>query len=157
MTGSYNRRYFFEASEAILDKNSRKEKEIVVATLDIDNFKNVNDTHGHDVGDVAIQEIAIVLSKHLRASDLVARFGGEEYSILLEDISIEDTRTLFEKIRFSFEENVIKINDLALKYTVSLGIAFGKSKDINEMLKISDEALYEAKETGRNKVVIRNV
>ena len=157
LTGAYNRRYFFEASEAIVDKNVRKNKDIAVATLDIDHFKNVNDTYGHDVGDVAIKEIVTVLNKSLRTSDLVARFGGEEFCIVLEDISKKDTKVLFEKIRLNFEENVIKINDISLKYTVSLGVAYGKSKDINEMLKISDNALYEAKDTGRNKVVIHKV
>ena len=76
---------------------------------------------------------------------------------MLEDISKKDTKVLFEKIRLNFEENVIKINEISLKYTVSLGVAYGKSKDINEMLKISDNALYEAKDTGRNKVVIHKV
>ena len=157
LTGSYNRRYFFEASEAILDKISRKEKNIAVATLDIDFFKKVNDTYGHDIGDVAIQEIATILNKVVRTSDLVARFGGEEYCILLEDISIEDTQLLFEKIRLSFEENVITVKDLSFQYTVSLGVAYGKSNSIHEMLKVSDNALYEAKDTGRNKVVIHKV
>ncbi|EDZ63866.1 response regulator receiver modulated diguanylate cyclase [Sulfurimonas gotlandica GD1] len=157
LTGSYNRRYFFESSKAILNKNQRKDKEVAVATLDIDLFKNVNDTYGHDVGDVAIQEIAIILDKTLRTSDLVARFGGEEYCILLEDISLEDTKHLFEKIRSNFENNEIKVDDISLKYTVSLGIAYGKSIDINALLKVSDEALYEAKDTGRNKVIIHNI
>ena len=157
MTGSYNRRYFFEAAEAILDKNKRKDQSIAVATLDIDNFKNVNDTYGHDVGDVAIQEIAGVLDRTLRNSDLVARFGGEEYCVLLEDISLEDTKILFEKIRVNFENNEIKTNDITLKYTVSLGIAYGKSTDINALIKVSDDALYEAKDTGRNKVIIHDI
>nr|WP_275847764.1 diguanylate cyclase [Sulfurimonas sp. SAG-AH-194-I05] len=157
LTGSYNRRYFFEASEAILDKNRRKDQEVVVATLDIDHFKNVNDTYGHDVGDIAIQAIATLLNASLRSSDLVSRFGGEEYCILLEDISREDTSILFEKIRQNFEDNVITTNDIHLKYTVSLGVAYGKSIDINALIKVSDNALYEAKDTGRNKVVIHNI
>ena len=157
LTGSYNRRYFFEASEAIIDKNNRKNEDVVVATLDIDHFKNVNDTYGHDVGDIAIKEIVTILDKSMRTSDLVARFGGEEFCILLENISLEDTESLFEKIRLNFEENEIKLKDISLKYTVSLGVAYGKSDDINEMLKVSDNALYEAKDTGRNKVVIHKI
>ncbi len=156
LTGSFNRRYFFDVGEAIISKNTRKEKEVAVAILDIDNFKKVNDTYGHDVGDVAIREIAVILNKTLRTSDLVARFGGEEYCILLEDITLEDTKELFEKIRLSFENNTIQIKDLSLKYTVSFGIAYGINKNIEEMIKISDEALYEAKESGRNKVVVHN-
>ena len=157
LTGAYNRRYFFEASEAIIDKNVRKNKDVAVATLDIDYFKNVNDTYGHDVGDVAIKEIVTILDKSLRTSDLVARFGGEEFCILLEDISLEDTEVIFEKIRLNFQENEIKVEDITLKYTVSLGVAYGKSDDINELIKVSDNALYEAKDTGRNKVVIHKV
>jgi len=157
LTGAYNRRYFYDTSKAIVAKNFRKNKQIAVATLDIDNFKNVNDTYGHDVGDVAIKDIVTVLNKHLRESDLVARFGGEEFSILLEDISKKDMKILFEKIRLSFEENEINVNNISLKYTVSLGIAYGISDNIDEMLKISDNALYEAKDSGRNKVVIHKV
>lgn len=157
LTGSYNRRYFFEASEAILNKNQRKDTPVVVATLDIDFFKKVNDTYGHDVGDIAIKEIAVILDKTLRVSDLVARFGGEEYCIILEDISLEDTKALFEKIRLNFEENEMVTDKIVLKYTVSLGVAYGKSDDINALLKVSDDALYEAKDTGRNKVVIHKI
>ncbi len=154
LTGSYNRRYFFDASKAIVEKNIRKNQDIAVATLDIDHFKRVNDTYGHDIGDVAIQEVVAVLNKNIRISDLVARFGGEEFCVLLEDISFDDTKALFEKIRLNFQENEITIKDVTLKYTVSIGVAYGKSKDINKMLKVSDEALYEAKESGRNRVVI---
>lgn len=157
MTGSFNRRYFFEATEAILAKNKRKDQALAVATLDIDFFKKVNDTYGHDVGDLAIQEIAIILDKTLRKSDLSARFGGEEYCILLEDISREDTQALFEKVRAAFEVNEITTGEITLKYTVSLGIAYGKSTDINALIKVSDDALYEAKDTGRNKVVIHDI
>ena len=154
LTGSYNRRYFFEASKAIVEKNVRKERNIVLATLDIDHFKRVNDTYGHDIGDIAIQEITTILDANLRTSDLVARFGGEEFCILLEDISIENTKILFEKIRLNFEKNEIKLKRGVLKYTVSLGVSYGRSNDINKMIKVSDEALFEAKESGRNKVVI---
>ncbi|QSZ40722.1 diguanylate cyclase [Sulfurimonas aquatica] len=157
LTGSYNRRYFFDASEAIVGKNARKDESIVVATLDIDKFKNINDTYGHDVGDAAIKQIASLLKQTLRRTDLVARFGGEEYCILLEDISFEDAQKLFEKIRATFEANIITIKDITIQYTVSLGVAYGKSSDIYEMLKVSDNALYEAKNTGRNKVIIHTI
>ena len=157
LTGAYNRRYFFEASKAILDKNHHKNKDIAVATIDIDKFKNINDAYGHDIGDVAIKEVLCVLGKRLRDSDLLARFGGEEFCILLEDISLENTKMLFENIRKMFEENEISIDGIIIKYTVSIGIAYGKSTDIDDMLKVSDEALYEAKNGGRNRVIIEEV
>ncbi len=154
LTGAYNRRYFFEASKAVIDKNRRKDASIAVATIDIDKFKNINDTYGHDIGDIAIKETILVINNRLRQSDLVARFGGEEFCILLEDISLEDTKALFEDMRKKFEDNEISVDGIIIKYTVSIGVAYKTSLDIDEMLKISDDALYEAKDTGRNKVVV---
>ena len=157
MTGSYNRRYFFDSGNAIVLKSMRKSASIAVATIDIDNFKKINDTYGHDVGDVAIKAIKTILDSNLRESDLVARFGGEEYCILLEDISLDDTKTLFEKIRKSFEANIMNIKGTQINYTVSFGIAYGGFNSLEDMVKFSDEALYKAKENGRNQVVIKEI
>ncbi len=157
LTGAYNRRYFFEASSAIVNKNQRKDMPIAVATIDIDNFKNINDNYGHDIGDIAIKEVISVLEKSLRKSDLIARFGGEEFCILLEDISLENTVLLFDKLRKNFKFNDIELKDIVVNYTVSIGVAYGKSNNINKMLKVSDDALYEAKITGKDKVVIHEL
>lgn len=154
LTGAYNRRYFFESGTAIFLKEKRKNKPMAVAMLDIDKFKNINDTYGHDVGDVAIKEIKRILDTILRRSDLMARFGGEEFCILLEDISLEDTHKLFEKIRKSFEDNSIDIGSKKLSYTISIGVFYGLSVSLEEMIRLSDEALYFAKENGRNQVKI---
>ena len=154
LTGSYNRRYFFEVGNAIFLKAKRKEKPLAVAMIDIDNFKKINDTYGHDVGDVAIKEIKKLLDASLRASDLVARFGGEEFCIVLEDISLQDTEKLFEKIRKNFEDNVIKTHGVTISYTVSFGIAYGMANTLEEMVSLSDKALYHVKENGRNQVKI---
>jgi len=157
LTGAYNRRFFFEAGEVIYLKAKRKDSSLAVAMIDIDKFKNINDTYGHDVGDIAIKEIKKVLDESLRASDLMARFGGEEFCILLENITIENIEILFEKIRQKFEKNIININDLTISYTVSIGIYYGASASLEDMIRLSDEALYKAKESGRNKVVIQAV
>ena len=155
LTGAYNRRYFYDSGEAIFLKARRKKEPLAVAMLDIDKFKNINDTYGHDIGDVAIKEIKKILDKTLRASDLMARFGGEEFCIVLEDITKENVATLFEKIRLEFEKNVIKINNLEIKYTVSFGIAYGLEDSLEEMVKLSDDALYDSKENGRNRITIK--
>jgi len=155
LTGAYNRRFFFNSGEQIFAKAKRKDKQLAVAMIDIDKFKNINDTYGHDVGDVAIKEIKNILDKKLRASDLMARFGGEEFCILLEDITLENTKLLFEKIRKAFELNTIIINKIKISYTISIGISYGLLSSLEEMIKISDEALYIAKEGGRNQVVIK--
>ncbi len=157
LTGAYNRRYFFEASSAIVNKNHRKNTPIAVATIDIDNFKAINDAYGHDIGDIAIKEVVTVLHKSLRKSDLVARFGGEEFCILLEDISEENALALFDKLRKNFKFNDIELKDIIVNYTVSIGISYGLSNDIDEMLKVSDDALYEAKASGKDTVVLHRV
>ncbi|WP_294962937.1 diguanylate cyclase [Sulfurimonas sp.] len=156
LTGAYNRRYFFESGEPIYAKNKRKETPMAVAMIDIDKFKNINDTYGHDIGDIAIQEIKKILDKNLRTSDLMARFGGEEFCVFLEDITIEDAKILFEKIRKAFEENVLDANGTKILYTVSTGIYYGFSISLDEMIRLSDEALYTAKEGGRNRVEIKS-
>lgn len=155
LTGSYNRRYFFESANAKFAKAKRNSSALALATIDIDKFKNINDTYGHDVGDVAIKEIKKVLDRNLREYDLVARFGGEEFCILLEEITCKDLKNLFERIRVDFEKNIIKIDTLEVKYTVSTGIAYGVFDSLEEMLKISDEELYKSKENGRNQVNIK--
>ncbi len=154
LTGAYNRRYFFDAGSAIFSKVKRKKLPLAVAMLDIDKFKNINDTYGHDVGDIAIKEVKRILDDTLRESDLVARFGGEEFCIILEDITHEDTKALFERIRKRFKENIIQINDIKISYTVSFGVAYGMEKSLEEMVKLSDEALYYSKENGRDQVTI---
>ncbi len=152
LSGMYNRRYFFDSAEAIYAKNKRKKQALCVAMIDIDDFKKINDTYGHDVGDKAIKVVADILKGICRSSDLIARFGGEEFCILLEEVTAADTEKLFEKIRKAFEDNVIKTDDTELSYTVSIGISYGFSDSLDAMIKESDEALYKAKTTGKNRV-----
>ena len=154
MTGAYNRRFFFDSGEAIFEKANRDKKEICVAMFDIDKFKNINDTYGHDVGDVAICEVANILNDNLRESDLMARFGGEEFCVLLENISLEEVEILFEKIRKVFEDNIIKINNLEINFTTSIGICYGIEENLENMIKKADEGLYFCKNNGRNQVAI---
>ncbi len=157
LTGMFNRRYFFDSGIPIFKKNKRKVYPLAIAMIDIDKFKNINDTYGHDVGDDAIKEIKTILDQNLRESDLVARFGGEEFCILLEEINIHNVKSLFEKIRAAFESNVIHTNGIDISYTISTGICYGILDSLDAMIQLSDEALYEAKTTGRNKVVIKEV
>jgi len=154
LTGAYNRRYFFEVGNSIFTKAKRAKRDLAVAMLDIDKFKNINDTYGHEVGDVAIKEVTKILNKNLRNSDLMARFGGEEFCILLENITIEDTQALFEKIRKAFEINTIRVLDIDLSYQVSIGICYGSENSLEKMIEKSDESLYYCKENGRNQVAI---
>ena len=154
LTGAYNRRYFFESGNAIFSKTQRDKRDLVIAMLDIDKFKNINDTYGHDVGDIAIKEIVKILNENLRDSDLMARFGGEEFCMLLENISLEDTQKLFEKIRLAFENNIIHIDDLDLSYKVSIGIYYGIDDTLDQMIEKADGGLYHCKNNGRNQIAI---
>ena len=154
MTGSYNRRFFFEKGEYLFQKAKNEHKDIAVAMFDIDKFKNINDTYGHDVGDVAICEVANILNDNLRKNDLIARFGGEEFCVILQNITLDEIKELFENIRAVFEKNIIHINDLKIQFTTSIGISYGIEDDLEKMIKVADDGLYHCKNNGRNQVAI---
>ncbi|RLA77921.1 MAG: hypothetical protein DRG78_16280 [Epsilonproteobacteria bacterium] len=155
MTGAYNRRYFFDASKQIISLSKRENLNLSVAMIDIDFFKAVNDTYGHDIGDIVIKDLTKQLSNSLRASDLFARFGGEEFVLLLSNTTNEQAIVITDKLRKAIELSC-PISDI--KYTVSIGLAeiLNSDKNIDTAIKRSDLALYEAKDTGRNKVVSFN-
>ena len=156
MTGAYNRRYFYSSGSAIFDKAKREKRDIALVTLDIDNFKNINDNYGHDIGDICIIKLVKLLQNNLRSSDLVARFGGEEFVILLENISKENLKLLFEKIRINVQNNIIETNEYKISFTVSIGISYGMKNNIDDMIKDSDKAVYFCKNNGRNQIKIHH-
>ncbi len=156
MTKLYNRRYFTSMSEHTLDLSRRENQNISTIMLDIDKFKNVNDTYGHKVGDDVIITLANVLLTHQRKSDIVCRYGGEEFVILLPNTSLEGAEVLAEKIRKEIEDLCIELDsNEKLKFTVSLGVSqinIETETTIESALKRADDALYDAKTSGRNKV-----
>jgi diguanylate cyclase (GGDEF)-like protein len=154
LTGAYNRRYFFEFVNFRAKKIKRNNQKIAIAMLDIDRFKNINDTYGHLIGDKAICHVVDNITKHIRESDLVARFGGEEFSIMIDDISYDNLEKLFEKIRISFQNEILHTKNGDIKLTVSIGIYYGEVKDLEEMIKKADDALYNCKNNGRNQIEI---
>ena len=157
MTKLYNRRFFYDISNKIISMSLRENLPVCVAMFDIDKFKSINDTYGHHIGDIAICEVGKILKQYLRSSDLVARFGGEEFCVLLDNISLDDTQKVLEKIRAAFEENVLEIDTVKLKYTVSIGAVFGLNENIEELIKIADEKLYFSKNNGRNQVTLEDL
>jgi diguanylate cyclase (GGDEF)-like protein len=155
MTGAYNRRYFYNTSKQMMALAKREKYDISIVMLDIDKFKNINDTYGHDIGDSIIKDLVNQINVHIRASDLSARFGGEEFVILLNNINKENTIRFCNNLRVSIQ-NSIPVDNIS--YTVSIGIseiAYNDKEDIDDTLKRADLALYEAKETGRNKVIYK--
>lgn len=154
LTGAYNRRYFFDVGATIFLKAQRKKNSVAVVMLDIDDFKRINDLYGHKAGDLGIIHIKKILDKNLRRTDLFARFGGEEFCILLDDISLDDVEMLLEKIRKEFEVNVIVSGKERFSYTVSFGVAYGMLSTLEEMINLADKALYKSKSLGKNTITI---
>ena len=152
LTGLYNRRYLFNIGNEIYNDCKEKNKVFAIAIIDIDNFKKINDTYGHNFGDIAIKEVANILNKNITTNGLISRLGGEEFCICFYNRSENEIKDLLEYIRKDFEDNIIKINDRELKYTVSIGYSFDFGNNIDTMIKNADECLYEAKNEGRNRI-----
>jgi len=152
LTGIANRRQFstFLASE--IDRAKRYGTPMSLAMCDIDYFKRVNDTFGHDVGDHVLQALTSLVKENIRANDVVARWGGEEFMILMPQSDVEAASNVSEKLRLAIAGH--HFNNLD-KLTVSLGVTgFEPQDDLNSLLKRVDEALYEAKKKGRNRVEV---
>lgn len=157
LTGLYNRRYFNDIAQELIYISKRENKAISVVMIDIDKFKNINDSYGHASGDEIIKSLSKILIEHTRKSDIVSRFGGEEFALLLPFTDKNGAAKIARKIRKIVEEKVVTVtNDKELHFTVSLGVDTlqHSDKNIEEVLHRADEALYKAKESGRNRVVI---
>jgi diguanylate cyclase (GGDEF)-like protein len=152
LTGARNRRSFYKEINQYMEECKSSGEEFAVAMIDIDKFKNVNDTYGHDVGDVAIKELVRLITESIKGSDEVARFGGEEFCVLLKNIDKSSAVEIFVRLRLKIAKNIISINNNEIQYTVSTGITFSCDDGVEEMLNQADMALYNAKNSGRNRV-----
>ena len=148
LTGINNRR----AADVWLEKMGNSARRCAVIFIDIDHFKAVNDTHGHDVGDAVLVEFAGLLRKRVRSHDMVARWGGEEFVVLLSSLTLEEAIKVAENLR----QQIAGVNTPNLPpITASLGVAHTSSgKDIGDTIKAADQALYQAKFEGRNRVCV---
>ncbi len=156
LTGLYNRRFFFEHVKIIIENAKRYRNIFTIVIFDIDNFKHINDNYGHDVGDKVLKEFANILKTSVRSSDIVSRFGGEEFVLILQNSDAENSFHVAERIRKQFSQKKFKVNDKYISTTVSGGISTYREEieDIDQMIKEADIALYEAKKTGKNKIII---
>jgi len=160
MTKLYNRRYFSNISQNLLDLAKREKQKLSLMMLDIDDFKHINDSYGHDVGDKVIISVAEILLVHTRKSDVVCRFGGEEFIILLPQTNNDNLIHLAENIRkYVQNESIVLDTDNVLNVTVSIGVSninIALDENIEQSIKRADTALYEAKRSGKNKVIVYN-
>lgn len=155
MTGLNNRRFLEEYIETLVSNVQRKKSHLSIMMLDLDYFKMVNDTYGHDAGDAVLKALAKVLKQSVRASDMVIRYGGEEFLIILQDAEGAQADQIAEKIRLAVEALKTQVAGIVIEKTISIGISdFPTDSDTFwQAVKYADVALYQAKETGRNRVV----
>ena len=156
LTDLLNRRAFDEMLKSEFSRFKRSQSKYTLLMLDIDHFKNINDTYGHDIGDTVLKAVAKTCKSNLREQDSIFRIGGEEFCIVLPNTTIDVTGQVAEKLRESIMHNSVKIEGGIISVTVSMGIGEVNSldKDAYTALKKADDKLYIAKESGRNQVSV---
>lgn len=159
LTGALNRRGFEDRSSRLMALSAQLGQSVTVLVLDIDHFKNVNDQHGHQVGDLVLKALSALVHRAKRETDLFARLGGEEFCLVLPGTDVPGARVFAERLRHSFEVLEIDTGSRFLRCTMSIGVAYASAAmlqsqrvDLVDLLHQADEALYEAKRAGRNRL-----
>jgi diguanylate cyclase len=154
LTGAYNRLFLAARLKEEFERHRRYSRTLSLLMLDIDYFKNVNDTHGHQCGDFILKSVCETINAILRKVDMLVRFGGEEFCCLLPETDLQSAMIMAERIRKSIEKKEFNYNDAVIRITVSLGVHEfrGDIDSPDTLLRTADEALYRAKEAGRNQV-----
>jgi two-component system cell cycle response regulator len=155
LTGIYNRRHFGATLDHAFDHSSRYHRPLSVAIIDVDRFKDINDSFGHQIGDTVLTEVAKRFSDSVRSSDYLARYGGEEFVVLLPETQLDDAVSFGEKLRDAVAAAPVLAGGRELPVTVSVGTASLTHTQFNapaELLAAADQALYRAKRNGRNRV-----
>jgi diguanylate cyclase (GGDEF)-like protein len=158
LTNIFNRRYLDETLDRELSRAAREDYPVCVIMVDIDHFKRVNDTHGHEAGDLVLKAIAETLSHHCRRGDFACRYGGEEFVVVLPNITLETAYARAEDLRKSLHLLSVPYEEHNLSVTISMGIACfpenGQTRDA--ILRAADQAMYAAKEAGRDHILSYN-
>jgi diguanylate cyclase (GGDEF)-like protein len=157
LTKLYNRRYFMQLLELEFQRAQRYESRFSFVMIDIDNFKNVNDTCGHLLGDRILYEVAQILRENLRVHDLIGRYGGEEFALLMPETDVRGALVVAERYRKRVEDFIHIEDNKVLRVTISLGVAgypHPAIKSVDDLIRLADNALYKAKNNGRNRVEV---
>lgn len=155
LTGLFNRRHFFAELDRYIEKINGSTEQFAVGMIDIDYFKKINDKYGHDSGDKVLISLADILKSSTNPHDIIARFGGEEFCVVLKDVNPKSTQEIFNRLKedvekFSYELN----NDISISFTISIGVVlFNQEKSAEDNINEADALLYKAKNSGRNRVV----
>lgn len=156
LTSINNRRYFMELANKEMIRIKRSKEPLVILMLDLDNFKDINDSYGHYAGDIVLKEFSQLGLKCLRDEDIFGRIGGEEFAVFLPQTKIEAGLVVADRLRTGIEDYIFKYKNHKIRCTVSIGISksFGDQIALADLLQMADEALYEAKKAGRNRTCI---
>lgn len=157
LTGLYNRTFFLDQVGPLADRGHQKGLGLAVLMLDIDHFKHVNDTYGHDAGDTVLREVAAVLRQSTRSEDLVARYGGEEFILALPVSAPDQATERAERLRRNLASRRIHAEGASIRVTASIGLAFAPANrtcPITALISVADQCLYQAKYAGRDRVMV---
>ncbi|MBN1868569.1 diguanylate cyclase [Candidatus Sumerlaeota bacterium] len=157
LTGLHNRGYMMDRLNLEFKRAERSGEPLSCLMIDIDHFKNINDTYGHKFGDVILRAVAVRLKHHIRETDILGRYGGEEFLIVLPSTDFDGAEFLAEKLRNGMEQEEFRHDNVSLLVTASFGVASTENREViaaDHLLQLSDRALYQAKESGRNRVCI---
>ena len=155
LTGTLNRAGLELQGKRVALRALRSGRSVAVVMIDVDNFKNINDTHGHPVGDEVLRHLSDLLRIELRPHDVLARFGGEEFVLVLDDVDLAQALGLAERLRQRIEDAAVPVEAAMVRFTASLGVACSDQRgyDLVPLISAGDAALYQAKRAGRNRVV----
>jgi diguanylate cyclase (GGDEF)-like protein len=159
LTGVLNRRAGNASFMVEVERCVRGDQSLSVAMVDIDYFKKVNDTYGHQTGDIVLKDFANILRKTIRPYDIVCRYGGEEFLLIAEVNSTREAQQLFERVRLAVNALKIKAGEVTITITASFGVYVvtpSTQLSLNDMVKHADQALYQAKSEGRNRVIVKS-
>lgn len=157
LTHAYNRRYFMEAFEREVQRARRYRRELCLAMVDIDLFKNINDTWGHLAGDHVLRETAKIIADSIRHEDIFGRYGGEEFALLLPEVGLAGALQVCERLRQKIEEMPFVFGNDEIRVTACFGLAstlaLGDAPEVLALIDLADGKLYDAKHQGRNRVI----